>query len=82
MARNEFFSTREGNFRILVEQSIDGKPVDWFLVERSSLLEREGITVHQKAVEKFVGREVEFLTSTGTGYGYVFRVKRQSEPQK
>lgn len=76
MAGNEIFTTREGNFRILVEQVINGRAVDWFLVERGRLLEREEVATHQEAVQQFVGREVEFLASTSTGYGYAFQVKR------
>lgn len=77
MEKNEFFSTREGEFRILVEQTIGGNPVDWFLVERRELVGRESVAAHKEAVEQFVGREVEFVASTGTGYGYIFSVPRK-----
>lgn len=76
MARNEYFQTRAGEFRILVEQVIDGKTVDWHLVELRSGLPRGSQAVHKEAVEQFVGREVEYLLPASHGYDYVFAVKK------
>lgn len=78
MTAKEFFNTREGRFRILVEQTIDAKPVDWYLVERRAISDSDESAAHKKAVEQFVGREVEFVTQPEDG-GYVFAVVKETK---
>lgn len=80
MAKSELFSTREGDFRILVEQTIQGRTVDWFLAERRHIQTPDRLVAHKAAVEMFVGREVEFVCDTDGGY--VFEVKKVTETEK
>jgi hypothetical protein len=74
VARTESFRTIEGQFRILVQQEIDGIAVDWFLIERSRIQAPDKLVAHGEAVKQFVGRDVEYLISSTNGY--VFQVKK------
>lgn len=78
MTGKDIFRTQEGDFRILVTQIIDGRDVDWFLVERHHLITPDKIVAHTQAVERFVGKKVEFIGDNEDG-GYVFTVKDRTE---
>lgn len=78
MAGKDIFRTQEGSFRILVTQIIDGREVDWFLVERRDLVTPDKLVAHMQAVERFVGTKVEFVAESGVG-GYTFTVKDRPE---
>lgn len=70
MDEKEFFRTREGRFRILVEQVINGDAVDWHLVERRTIQTPNTLAAHTEAVRQFVGREVEYDRKMLDGYTF------------
>lgn len=76
--KSEYFRTFEGAFRILVQQEIDEKPIDWHLVETRTIGEPSEMLAHKAAVEQFTGREVEFVIPGAHGRGYVFQVKKEA----
>lgn len=73
MAKGEVFRTREGRYRILVEQVIDGKVIDWILVERVSVATPDKFVAHTAATRRFVGKAVDWTGRT-TDTGFEFTV--------
>lgn len=53
MAKGEVFRTREGSFRVLVEQVIDGKAVDWHLADRRDIESVRAQVGDEEAVRLF-----------------------------
>lgn len=69
---SEVFRTREGRFRILVEQVIDVEVVDWHLVDRRGLATSDEMVAHTEAVKHWVGKAVNWTGErTETGYEFV-----------
>lgn len=72
---SDIFRTEEGTYRILVTQFIDGRVVDWYLVERRTISTPDKLVAHAQAAKAFVGADVEWTGKT-TEMGYEFTVSR------
>lgn len=71
-AHNEVFRTYRGLFRILVEQVIDGRKADWYLVDRRDIGVPDGVEAHGIAASRFVGKAVNWTGErTDTGFEFV-----------
>jgi hypothetical protein len=74
--KTEVFRTREGEFRILVEQVINGKTADWHLVERRAIVSPDKLVAHTEAVKQWLDGAAVNWTGETTDTGYEFIVAK------